>query len=233
MARMRGIHGDVIRGSIAGNTFTSNQFHQIVIRQRTSPVNPCTNRQTQIRAALSYASAQWLSISPTYRQGWNDYAETLHYPNPLGPILVPGRQVFIGNVGTAKYLLDRGQLTGPLVFSAPTTPGFLGISDCDYDAPIAAGTGYSLTIGFPSQEDSVGFAFRSFPFNPTRLRYKGPFLTETLDSVELSPPATGYIDFLSLRDGMIYFNAVRGISKEGPYRLSPLVYIRAIASITT
>ena len=232
MARMRGIHADVMRGSIAGNTFTANQFHQIIVRQRTSPVNPNTNRQSQIRSAMSAASVTWLSLTDAVRADWNNYAQSLFYPNPLGPIQVPGRQVFLSNIGTAKYLLDRGELAGPIATTPPVIPGFLGIGDVTYGPLAAPGTGFELDIASPNAENTLGFAFRSFSFNPTRYRYKGPWLTETLDSVSITGPTDGVINFTGLSDSMIYFCAVRLISAVAPFRLSPLIYIRCVADIT-
>lgn len=232
MARMRGLLADVIRGSIGGLTFTANQFHQIVVRQRTSPVNPNTNAQAQIRGAMSNASVVYNLLSAADKQRWQDYADTIRYPNPLGPIDVPGRQVCVGNVGTVGYLLDRFVHLGPATGEPPVLPGFVSIHNLAF-APLAgAGTGYQIEVSTAETEGIRIFALRSFAFGDARLRYKGPFLTSTITGLTLPGPGSGIIEFTGLLEDSIYFTVVRATSLQPPYRLSAQHFVRAIATTT-
>lgn len=232
MARMRGIHASEIRGSIGGNTFFPNQFHQIVIRQRTSPVNPNTNFQAQIRGSFSDASVEWALLTDAQRTRWNNYAATLVYPGPLGDYSLPGRQVFLSNYGTARYLDDRDLDLGTVVSDGPVIPGFLGLSNLTVTPLAAAGTGFSVNFQNPNSEDVCVYAFRSRAFPITRNTYQGSFLSASLDSSNVLTTGSGIIDFEDLAAGAVYFVKVRAIVDDGPLRISSKYVIRAVASTT-
>lgn len=232
MARMRGIHADVIRGSIGGNTFFANQFHQILVRARTSPVNPNTQAQGLIRGAMSSTSVLYEQLSAGDKQLWQDYADTLHFSNPLGPIQVPGRQVCLGNCSTARYLDDRGIAMGQIGAAPPQVPGFLDLSNVSTSAPIGAGTGFSVSFTTAETEGIEVYAFRSFAFNTGRFRYKGPFLTASLQSNHLVGAQSGFIDFINLIADQVYFCVVRSICHQNPFRMGAPHYARAVAVTT-
>jgi hypothetical protein len=98
----------VARGSVGGVTFTANQHHAIVCRARVSPVNPMTQRQSQMRAAFGDAQSLYEALSAADKLAWQDYADTLTFEGPLGNYSVTGRSVCLGNLATALYLDDRG-----------------------------------------------------------------------------------------------------------------------------
>lgn len=231
-ARMRGIHASEIRGSVGGNTFFPNQFHQIIIRQRTSPVNPNTNFQAQIRGSFSDASTEWALLTDAQRERWENYAATLVYPGPLGSYTLPGRQVFLSNYGTARYLDDRGLDLGTVVHDGPVIPGFLGLSNLTITPLAAAGVGFSVNFQNPNNEDVCVYAFRSRAFPITRNTYQGSFLSASLDSANLPGPSSGLIDFTDLSDGAVYFVKFRAIVDDGPLRISSKYVLRAVATET-
>lgn len=222
-----------IRGSVGGITYLSNQYHQIVARQRTSPVNPMTNRQSQIRGAFSDASVLFESLSAADKQGWSDYAATLEYQGPLGPYTVPGRQVCISNVATALYLDDRGLYPGTPDATPPLAPGFLSLADLDVQPLTLAGIGFEVVARNNNPEQVIGFGLRSFAFPSTRNRFKGPWLTETAHAIVIAPDDSGQLPFDGLNLDSVYFANIRFISDEPPLRISQLYIIRAIATETT
>jgi hypothetical protein len=228
MARALSHIHSVIRGSVGGLTYFPNQFHQICMRHRTTPVNPMTPRQVEMRGALSDANALWLLLSAADRELWNQYAQTLYYIGPLGNYQIPGRQVFISNCGLAKYLDGRGVDVGTFGTDPPIIPGFLDLLSVEPVAP-ASGIGFSITFSNPNHESIAVYSMRSIPFNPTRYRFKGPFLTETLDSVNLPSATSGIIEYTDLNENSIYFTFIRAISDEPPYRICAERVIRAIA----
>lgn len=234
MAKMLSHLMSVMRGSVGGITYSANQFAQIIAKTRTSPVNPNTNRQTQIRTAFADAGVLWEQQGDVVRQGWDDYARTCHYEGPLGSYTVPGRQMFIACIGTASYLKnDRGLTLGAISTDPPIIPGWLSIHNPGVTVPIPGETGYAITGGNNNVESIIAYAFRSFAYPASRYRNKGPFLTETLDEAgPLAPPGSFTIPFYGLSPLLVYFNVLRFISSEPPFRISEAVYLRAIATTT-
>lgn len=220
----------VIRGSVGGITYTANQFQALIARARVSPVNPNTVRQTLIRSAFSGAEQLWQNLTDLARQGWEDYADTLVFTGPTGNYSVPGRQVFVGNIATAIYL--NGVLGSPvaIVTTPPVIPGFLNLDAVNSTTFITpASTGIALTATQNGAEDVVLYAGRSFAFNPSRNRFKGPMLSQTLASVTIAAPGSAILAFAGLAVDMIYFTNPRGITAQAPFRQSAPFFLRHIA----
>jgi hypothetical protein len=234
MARALSILHSTIRGSIGGTTYTSNQWHQIVIRQRTAPVQPDTNYQEEIRAAFAGADSAWrIGVTDSVRQAWKCYADTCWYSGPLGPYQIPGRQMFMSNISAGKYLHMRKTAYPEPTFAAPIIPGFLALDQLQVLPPHAAATGFSISLRNISGETVLAWIQRSCAFNTTRQRYKGPFLPTTLDIDEIANNATGEVYFEGLTAGMIYFVQLRLISSSPPIRLSQMYTLRAEAVLGT
>jgi hypothetical protein len=232
MARLLSHIASIMRGSVGGITYSANQFHQIIARQRTAPVNPNTNYQAMIRADFSAASQLYNALSAADKVLWREYAETCIYSGPLGNYTIPGRQMALAVAGTCQYLTDRGvTLTAP-VEDPPLVPGWLGIGDLTIEAPGAGLTGFNISIYNPNDEAVIFFAFCSFAFSPSRMRYKGPFISERLENVSINAGATDTISFTGLIEDMAYFASVRGINVASPHRLTQLQIVRAIAETT-
>ncbi len=232
MARMRGIHADVIRGSIGGNTFFANQFHQILIRQRTSPIDPSSTRQGQVRQAFGSGSILYAALTETQQDSWDDYAEPLRFPNPLGPISVPGRQVAVGNLGLREYLETLGETFTASVDTAPVLSGFLTMSPLNITEPVAPGTGIGVSIGNPNAEDINVVIELSSLFGPTRKRFKGPFRSSTLQVLKVDSETTGAADILFGTVGQIVFVRFRAISETGPVRTSRPAILRGTVALS-
>ena len=230
MAKILSQLGSVIRGSIGGITFSANQFHQIIARAKTAPVNPNTSKQSAIRSAFSGAVSLWSSASSALRQQWNDYAATLVFDGPLGAYSVPGRDVFIANISVALYLQSQTGTPAVVDTTAPTFPGFLNIQNvtpASFTVPASTGVSFSFTQS--AAEDVIGYAERSFAFGQSRERFKGPFLSNTLDSVTVVGPGSGIMDFSGLTVDLKYFMNPRFITALAPFRLSSRFYVDSIA----
>lgn len=220
----------IARGSVGGITYTANQFHQIIARARTAPVNPKTTRQTEIRSSFSGAAERWKNLTETERQGWRDYASTLVFEGPLGQYSVPGRQVFIGTIGTALYLQMRTAVPAIVDSIAPVIPGFLdiaGVTPLAFSDP--GQTGIALSFVQNGAENIVGYSQRSVGWNQTRNRFKGPFLSETLTVASVIAPGSGSIEFSGLAVDLAYFMNPRFITEQGPFRMSTIFNLRSIA----
>ena len=229
---MRGIHADVIRGSIGGNTFLANQFHQIVIRQRTSPVNPSSSNQGLVRQAFSGAAVDWKALTPAQRTDWDNYADTLTFPNPLGPIQIPGRQVFMGNIGWFRYLVARGVSFASPSKLAPVSAGFLSLDPLLVLEPEPGNTGFRISVGNVSTSD-IQVAFQvSTRFDLSRNLFKGPFRSNSLITLALEGETVGVQEFYFGSDDDVYFVRIRAIVDDGPKKLSQDVILRCVVSTT-
>ena len=72
------------RGSIGGQVFSKNRFGNY-LRARITPVNPKSDRQNVIRAAIQDLSQRWSStLTPLQRSQWAVYAAAIVRQNKLG-----------------------------------------------------------------------------------------------------------------------------------------------------
>lgn len=229
MAKALSPLASIIRGSVAGSTFTANQFAQIIIRARTAPVQPGTVNQSKIKAQFTAANSAWHGLTVDQRRAWIDYAATLTYSGPLGTYKVPGRQVFLSNYGTARYLYDRGVLPADPVTTAPTIPGFLAFSDLNIEAPSSTDVGYKITGANPNTESIGVYVMNSIAFDESRYRYKGPFKSDTIFSTTVPPQGDFEVNVIGLNVDSKYFCSVRGIVSDDPIRITPLFYFNIVA----
>lgn len=213
MARMLGIHASLIRGSIGGNTFTANQYHQIIIRQRTAPVNPDTQNQGFIRNGFVAASSVWNTLLDPARQAWNDWASNIVFQGPAGSYTVTGRLLFMGAYATGRYMLDRGaSLTQ--VITAPTVNYLLKLGAIKTQAPPSGFTGVSVGITNEDVEDCTVMVQRSAPYPLTRERYKGPFVSDSAIFADVPSGSSVGLDFDNLVAGRRYFFKVSAVTNS-------------------
>ncbi|MCK5292688.1 MAG: hypothetical protein KAR39_11820 [Thermoplasmata archaeon] len=229
MARLLSIIASVIRGSTGGLTYTANQFHQIVVRARTAPVNPNTTNQTTIRSAFNVASQAWKVMATPIREAWAEYAASLTYEGPLGPYSMPARQVCIGNLALAGYIAARELYALVPSVASPVIPGFLDVGNISVGPAGAGETGFIVSVENPNLFDVVYFAQRSVQFGTSRYRFKGPYLSETDIAIKGVTETTTPLTFYGLVKDAIYFVHIRAITEEGPYKISTDYFVRCIS----
>ena len=234
MARMLGIHASGIRGSIGGNTFLANTYHQIVIRQRTAPVQPGTGFQTSVKSGFGSGVAAWEQATEQQREDWATYAQTVTLQGPLGSYKPSGRNLAIGQYAATQYITDIGgeTPTGGLSMQAPTVAGVLALETVKIQPLTAAGTGFEIAVGQANGEDVIAYAVRSLKQADARYFYKGPWSPATFQAAEIADQTSVIIPFTGLIDGGVYFVRLRGISETAPRRMSPEYLLRAVASVT-
>lgn len=232
MAKFLSTVYSIIRGSVGGLTYTANQHSALVVRARVHPVNPDSSAQNRIRMAMATASQQWEGLTDIVRASWSDYAGTLTVPAIGGTRNPSGRETFIANLSLAWYLKSIGLIDVNPASTAPTTPGFLVISNLQTAAPSVVGIGFSMNFFNPNGETVLGFASRSFHQSNGRNFYRGPWVTGTNQVVEMTDAQSGVVDFLSLDENGVYFAKLRFISKAAPFRISAMAFQRAIAEET-
>lgn len=231
MARMLSLIASGIRGSVGGLTFLSNPFHQIVIRQRTAPVDPSTNAQGSIRSAMISASATWDTLLPTPQEQWQAWSDTIHFSGPLGDYSVPGRQLFVAARALQNRLIDLGATISQVV-TVPSVNSLLqigSVKQVDLESP---GTGVGLDITNDDTDDAMVMVQRSIPFTHSRKTFKGPFLSSSIQYLSISGGNHDQIDFSGLEDGKIYFFKISAVTDDSAPRFSKFKIYRGIAAET-
>jgi len=101
-------------GSLAGTTHARNRYGNYA-RARTKPINPKTDLQTTIRAALSTLTTRWSqTLTPVQRTAWNLYGTSVAMKNRLGEVMyLTGFNHYI----RSNVLLLRA--TAPVIDEAP------------------------------------------------------------------------------------------------------------------
>jgi hypothetical protein len=228
MARMLSTIASSIRGSIGGLTFLSNQFHQIVVRQRTAPVDPSTDNQALIRSGLAEASVAWDGILPTAQDDWDHWAESIIFTGPLGTYTVPGRQLFTMARAYQNYLIGLGASISQSVI-APTINSLLKIGSVSAEAPPPSGVGVTVKIVNSDAEDAVCLVERSIPFTHSRRRFKGPFVSGSAKLITITGGHDDQADFTDLEAGKKYFFRVSAVTASHAPRFSPRYICSAVA----
>lgn len=232
MAKFLSQVATIIRGSVGGITFTATKDAPLVMRSRTAPKNSRTNSQTHIRSAFTGSAQAWKELSDADRALWNDYAASLTYSKPTGNYTPSGRQAFMSGYTLQTYLKYNIEPSLTLDDSPPILDGFLDIGNWSADAPAIAGTGFDLNGTYLGDEAIAIFYNISRKFDPTRNLYAGPWRKGD-GAVELiTGPAGINIPIDGLVDGGVYFVSIRGVVENGPARISNLMILRAVASVT-
>lgn len=163
-----------MRGSIAGTVFSKNSTSQYA-RARTKPVNPQTDLQEVIRAAMAELVVRWSSnLDATKRAAWELYASNVSMKNRLGEsIYLSGFNHYM----RSNIPRRQGGLAaiddGPTVFELPE-------QDPAFEIAASEG-GPSITVTF---DDSLAWAletgaymfkYQGRPQNPQRNFFNGPW----------------------------------------------------------
>jgi len=220
----------VMRGSVGGITYTANQYAAIVGRQRVSPVNPMTTRQTQIRAAMAEAAIAWKLLSDNQRAAWALYATFCIYNGPTGNYTVSGRDCFIANYSFAAFGIAAGLGSPALPTDAPEVMGFYEIGGLEVSAPSGPGTGIGLTINNYGDQDIFYTIDVSPPMEATRLRYKGPWNSALKKGGTALKSTSTITDVLGLTAGKVYFLRFRAQANDDYQAMCAAFIVRGTAS---
>lgn len=229
MARMLSLIASNIRGSIGGLTFLSNSFHQIVVRQKTAPVDPSTTYQAMMRSAFTGASATWEGLSVSDREAWKVWASKIKVFGPLGAYYVPARQWFTSARAFQTYINERSLSTVHFVTTAPI-PTYLSKLSNVAPKDISSGTGVAVSFSNLDPDGLIVFAEISAPYPLARNRLKGPFLASTAKAAYVATTVSGLIEFDGLIEDAVYFIRVKAVTDAAGPRVSPEFIVRAVAT---
>jgi hypothetical protein len=176
-------------GSLGGITASRNRYGQY-FRRRAVPVNPNTDLQVTVRAAMRAAVDYWTNtLADADRALWNVYAANTPMLGKLGQVQTLSGQTMMVRTFIAAVAagLDGGSYAG-----APTTFD-LGA----FTAPVTTATVASgLSVAFTAADDWAGEAnsklllFEGRPQNASRAFFKGPWRFLGMVSGAVSPPTS-------------------------------------------
>lgn len=163
-----------ISGSIGGVTFARNTYGAY-IRNRTTPTNPRTARQTEVRASIAFLAAYWAqTLSDAQRTAWNLYAASVVMTNRLGePTYLSGYNMFLRSNAIPKRADYPIYDPGPTVFELPAQDPTLEFTGTE--------AGQTLSVSFDDTmswcEESSAFmhVFQGSPQNAQRNFFDGPW----------------------------------------------------------
>lgn len=203
-----------MRGSVGGTNYLSGPQHQIIARQRSSPVRPTSTDSTVYRSAFTEACLVWRLMSPATRAGWNDYAQTLYHLGPTGGYTVTGRNTFLGYYPLHRYLKAVG-----LTPSSPTTfaskhDGWLPlVMYIGLQAYPPAGLLRVTIINGSSDEIIMVYLQISRAFDGSRTFYKGPWTTRNATVKTIGPAQSSGFTFKGLQTDSVYFVRARALTR--------------------
>ncbi len=161
-------------GSIAGTTHARNRFGNYV-RARTKPVNPRTERQQAVRAALSQLTVRWAeTLSGVQRTAWNLYGANVAMLNKLGEtVFLTGFNHYI----RSNSLLRRALLTviddAPITFELPEADPAFAIAASQASQLITVT--YDDTLAWNAETGGRLWVFQGSPQNTQRNFFNGPW----------------------------------------------------------
>lgn len=136
-----------IRGKIAATVFTKNAAGA-AIRNRVTPINSRSTKQTQARQRLAALSAGWRGITQAQRDGWNSASPNFPQQDSLGQtIFLTGAQLYIRSNANLLLVGASQIVAAPIPASFPVIA--LGA------VTMAAGV---LTIAFTPTPVPAGFS---------------------------------------------------------------------------
>lgn len=161
-------------GSIAGNTFARNRYGNYV-RARTKPVNPRTERQTAVRAAMAILTTRWAeSVTGNQRIAWNLYASNVAMKNRLGEVInLTGFNHYI----RSNSLLKRATRTivddGPITFELPDQDPLFAITAAEGDQKV--NFTFDENLAWVTEDNAYLWLFMGQPQNTQRTFFAGPW----------------------------------------------------------
>lgn len=165
-----------ISGSINGMTFSHNRGGAYA-RNRSIPSNPGTDRQDEVRTALSSLAKAWAdALTESQRNLWRVYGAGTTVTNRLGDqITLSGIAAFQRINLFRMSSLDLAPILDPPALHPvrEPAPSFQGVTSAGQtpEDPVTA------TIGVPGATENYGISvYYSGPLSPGIRYFRGPYL---------------------------------------------------------
>lgn len=188
-------------GSIAGNTYARNRYGNYA-RARTKPVNPNTQYQQGIRAAMQEVTARWgQTLTANQRTAWNLYANSVNMTNKLGEtIKLSGFNHYVrSNIARS----ERGWAQvddGPVVFEVPEADPTFAITASEATQQITYA--FDNGLDWASEDGAYLWLYQGKPQNAQRNFFAGPWRYNSIEqgnsgAPPVSPKVTGVMMAIS------------------------------------
>jgi len=213
----RGPHGGGAASGKAGAMVASHNKGGQYIRARTTPTNPRTQFQQDVRNSLSTLSSSWRSLTQLQRTGWEIYGTQVPTTNALGDsIIISGIAAYV-RANTPRLQAGLSLVSdAPTIFDSGDTGGFdVTLTNASHGTftlqtlPTGWTTGTSAT---------AALLYTSRPQNVTINFFGGPYRLAAV----LASPATamGFTPAFNIGGDQMFFRA-RITREDG--RLSPSI----------
>lgn len=203
-------------GSIGGTVFSHNRGGQYV-RQRSTPTDPNTTRQQNVRAYFTSLSQRWTdTLTVAQRLGWAVYAASVPVINRLGDqVFLTGQNHYIRS-NTPRLQLGLAVVDDfPYTLTLPTLSAVGVTVDSTADELDVT---FDANDGWANEDGGRLAVYQSPPLSPTINFYKTPFqFAGTIDGSATTPPTspatvTSLFDFTA---GQKCFIQVRALTEDG------------------
>lgn len=178
-------------GSIGGTTFARNRFG-FYSRNRTTPVNPNSSRQTAARILMAFLAEQWgeSPMTPAIRLAWQTYASSFNWLNRLGSqVTLTGFNAFV-QCNSARIAAG-----GSLITAAPAALG-LPAQDPAFAVAISVATQiitvtFDDTFDWLDEDDGYLLVHMGRPVSASHSFFGGPFrVAGSIQGSSTVPPTT-------------------------------------------
>lgn len=180
-------------GSFGGLTASHNRAGTY-FRARSTPVNPNTVYQQEVRSIMGAMSAYWgETLTQLQRDMWDLYAHNVPMINRVGdPINVGGIGMF---QRTNVVALQTGAGGGAVIADAPDVFNLGSWTPPEIAAITAATQAISLTFdntdAWANEDDSDMVVFVSRPMSPAINYFKGPYrFAGLIEGDAITPPSS-------------------------------------------
>ncbi len=163
-----------MRGSAGGNTYSRNRFGAYM-RNRTKPVNPNTDRQGVVKAAMAFLTDRWSqTLTANQRTAWNLYGSSVAMLNRLGEtIYLTGFNHYIRSNLSRKQAQRPVIDAGPVVFEIPAGDPTFSITASEGTQDVSFN--YDITMDWALEDGAFIFLFEGKPQNAQRNFFDGPW----------------------------------------------------------
>ncbi len=229
MAKIKfGALAEDARGKIGGIVYSRNQFGSYV-REKVSPVQPSTVRQTIVRERVTTLSKRWFTtLTEAQRLAWIAFAKVTPVTNVFGnPILLTGLNAYLRLNGV---LTNAGE---PAIDIPPADLAITALNTATVAMAAGAGTAAITFTDTPLPANHTLYLFATQGLSSGRFFFK-PFyrFVGVSAPVEISPFAAGGL-YTAIFGTMIVGSAVGWlikVSRNNSGALTSGIHARAIVA---
>lgn len=220
------------RGKVGDIVLISGSGTNLIARGYVVPDDPASAYQIHFRNAMTTASAAWQSLSDEQRQGWEDYAASLVYANPVGRYKITGRNAFLAVKQFREYMINLGLSVNAMAGNPPILPGWLDVNIKANLDPVSGQTGIRIRLENRSSEAIYGFNTLSPAVSEDVNYYKGPWVPSKWRRFICAANSVVSLNCYSLVQDDWYFAYIRAQSQSDPIRNSN-TYILKFQAVAT